>query len=158
LHHSRTRRLPHTPEQLFALVGDVERYPEFLPWIVAQRILRRDTSGPHEVLLCETLVGFKTLRERYTSRATLIPAERRIDVVNVAGVFRRMETHWRCTPEGEGCRVDFAIDFEFKSRMLTALVGGVFNLAIARMTKAFQERARVLSALSPPQRGRGGMS
>ncbi|HEY1630984.1 MAG TPA: type II toxin-antitoxin system RatA family toxin [Rhizomicrobium sp.] len=146
--------VPYTADLMYRIAADVERYPEFLPWIVAQRILRRERAGAHDVLLCETLVGFKNLRERYTSRATLIPEERRIDVANVDGVFRRMETHWRCTPEAEGCRVDFAIDFEFKSRVLGAIAGNIFNVAIARMTKAFQERARVLSAPSPPK-GKG---
>jgi coenzyme Q-binding protein COQ10 len=132
---------------MFQIVSAVERYPEFVPWCVALRIVRRETVSPREILLCDTVVGFKGLRERYTSRATVIARDRRIDVEAVDGMFRKLETHWRFTDEGEAaCRIDFAIDFEFRSRMLGAVAGGAFGLVTARMTHAFEERARTLSS------------
>jgi coenzyme Q-binding protein COQ10 len=143
--HSESRIVPYTADLMYSIVADVERYPRFVPWCKELRILKREEVGAREVLLCETVVGFKGLRERYTSRATLIARDRRIDVEQMEGVFRKMETHWRITPEGQGCRIDFSIAFEFKSRMLSALAGGAFSLVIARMTHAFEERARMLS-------------
>ena len=98
--------------------------------------------------LCETVVGFKGLRERYTSRATLVARDFRIDVTQVDGMFRKLETHWRFTPEGlekKSCRIDFSIVFEFKSRMLGAVAGGAFGLVVSRMTHAFEDRAKNLS-------------
>jgi coenzyme Q-binding protein COQ10 len=130
---------------MYSIVADVERYPQFVPWCVDLRVLRREEVGAREVLLCETVVGFKGLRERYTSRATLVSRDFRVDVEQMEGVFRKMETHWRFTPEKQGCRIDFSIAFEFKSRVLSAVAGGAFSLVIARMTHAFEERARRLS-------------
>lgn len=144
--HSESRVVPYTADLMFRVVADVERYPEFVPWCVALRILKRETVGPRDILLCETVVGFKGLRERYTSRATLIARDHHIDVENVEGVFRKLETHWRFTPDGEGCRIDFDIAFEFKSRMLAAVANTAFALVITRMTHAFEERARRLNA------------
>jgi coenzyme Q-binding protein COQ10 len=144
--YSESRIVPYTAELMYAIVSDVERYPQFVPWCVALRVVKREVVPPREVLLCETVVGFKGLRERYTSRATLIARDRLIDVEQVDGMFRRLETHWRFTPEGEGaCRIDFAIAFEFKSRILGAVAGGAFGLVITRMSHAFEERARALS-------------
>jgi coenzyme Q-binding protein COQ10 len=143
--HSESRIVPYTADLMFAIVADVERYPQFVPWCTALRILKRETVAPREILLCETVVGFKGLRERYTSRATLIARDRRIDVEAVDGMFRKLETHWRITPEGESCRIDFTIAFEFKSRVLGAVAGGAFGLVVARMTHAFEERAKSLS-------------
>ncbi|MGH6873114.1 MAG: type II toxin-antitoxin system RatA family toxin [Rhizomicrobium sp.] len=148
--HSESRVVPYTADLMFRIVCDVERYPEFVPWCVGLRVLKREDVGPREILLCETVVGFKGLRERYTSRATLIARDRRIDVENVDGMFRKLETHWRFTPEGESCRIDFRIDFEFRSRVLAAIAGGAFALVVIRMTHAFEERARKLRMSSLP--------
>ncbi len=140
--HTESRIVLYPADLMFAVVADVERYPEFVPWCVAQRIVRRQTVDRREILLCETVVGFKSLRERYTSRATLIASDRRIDVEQVDGVFRRMETHWRFTPVDEkSCRVDFSIAFEFRSRVLSAVAGSAFSLVVKRMAHAFEERA-----------------
>jgi coenzyme Q-binding protein COQ10 len=143
--HSESRIVPYMADLMYSIVADVERYPQFVPWCSELRILKREEVGAREILLCETVVGFKGLRERYTSRATLIARDRRIDVEAVDGMFRKLETQWRIAPEGERCRVDFAIKFEFKSRVLGAVAGGAFGLVVARMTHAFEERARKLS-------------
>ena len=92
------------------------------------------------------VVGFKALRERYTSRVVLDPEARTISVTQTEGVFKYLTNDWRFTPEGEGCRVDFAIAFEFKSRILGAVAGAAFAQVMTRMSLAFEERARALSS------------
>lgn len=143
--HSESRVVPYSADLMFAIVADVERYPEFVPWTVSLRILKREPFGEGEVLTAETVVGFRALRERYKSRVVLDPKTRAIDVTQVDGVFRELENHWRFTPEGTGCRVDFSISFEFKSKMLTAMAGSAFGLVVTQMTRAFEDRARKLS-------------
>jgi len=143
--HSESRHVSYSADLMFAIVADVERYPEFLPWVTGLRILSRTKDGAKEILMAEMIVGFRGLRERYTSRVILDPAARTIDVTQTDGPFRKLENHWRFTPEGSGARVDFAIDFEFKNRLLNAVAGSAFALAQRRMTQAFEERARELS-------------
>ena len=143
--HSESRVVPYSADLMFAIVADVERYPEFVPWTVSLRVLKREPFGEGEVLTAETVVGFRALRERYKSRVVLDPKARTIDVKQVDGVFRQLENHWRFTPEGAGCRVDFSIRFEFKSKMLTAMAGSAFGLVVTQMTRAFEDRARKLS-------------
>jgi coenzyme Q-binding protein COQ10 len=144
--HSESRIVPYTADLMFKVVADVERYPEFVPWCAGLRILKREAAGGREILLCETIVGFRTLRERYTSRVTLDAGARRVDVDQVDGMFRKLETHWRFAPQGEGCRIEFSISFAFKSRLLSAVAGSAFSLVVTRMTHAFEERAKSLSA------------
>ena len=143
--HSESRILPYTAEFIYAIVADVERYPEFLPWVAGLRVLKREPAAFGEVMIAETLVGYKTLRERYTSRVELDPGSRRIDVTEVEGPFRRLENHWRFTPLNGNCRVDFSIVFEFKSRILGRVAGAVLGPVMSRMTDAFEGRARALS-------------
>ena len=142
---SESRFLPYTADFIYAIVADVERYPEFVPWCAGVRILRREPAPFGEVLFAETLVGYRSLRERYTSRVELDPAQRRIDVEQTEGPFRRLENHWRFAAVPGGCRVDFSILFEFRSRMLGRLAGAALALVMGRMTDAFEARARVLS-------------
>jgi coenzyme Q-binding protein COQ10 len=143
--HTESRVVPYPADLMFAIVADVERYPEFVPWTVSLRVLRREIQGKQEILTAETVVGFRALRERYKSRIVLDKPARTIDVTQTEGVFRELDTHWRFTPEGEGCRIDFAISFEFKSRMLSAVAGSAFGLVVTQMTRAFEERAKKLS-------------
>ncbi|HEX4077391.1 MAG TPA: type II toxin-antitoxin system RatA family toxin [Rhizomicrobium sp.] len=142
---SESRILPYTADFIYAIVADVERYPEFVPWCAGLRILSREPAPYGEVLFAETLVGYRALRERYTSRVELDPSRRRIDVAQTEGPFRQLENHWRFATVPEGCRVDFSILFEFRSRMLGRLVGAALALVMGRMTDAFEARARVLS-------------
>lgn len=130
---------------MYAIVADVERYPEFVPWCTGLRVLKRETAGTRQILVAETLVGYKSLRERYTSRVLLDPLARTIDVMQTEGPFRQLENHWRFASEGEGCRVDFSIVFEFKSRMLGMVAGAVLGPVMTRMTDAFEARARDLA-------------
>lgn len=144
--HSESRIVPYAAVLMYSVVADVERYPEFLPWCTALRVKSRAQEGGREIVLAEMVVGFKALRERYTSRVVLDPAARTISVTQTAGVFRHLTNDWRFTPEGAGCRVDFAIEFEFSNRILGAVAGQAFAHVMTRMSAAFEERAKVLIA------------
>ena len=134
--HAEQRVLPYTQEQLFALVADVERYPEFLPWCVGARIRERQGN----LLVADLVIGFKLIRERFTSRVALDPPAR-IDVAYTEGPFRYLNNHWAFTPVPGGCRIDFFVDFEFKSRMLQKIIEVLFGEAVRRMVAAFEKRA-----------------
>jgi coenzyme Q-binding protein COQ10 len=143
--HTESRFVPYNADLMFAIVADVERYPEFLPWVVSLRVLSRAKDGDAEILIAEMQVGFQVLRERYTSRIVADPKTRRVDVRQVQGVFRELENCWRFTPDGKGCRIDFDVRFEFKSRLLSAIAGSAMSLAVSTMTHAFEERAGKLA-------------
>ncbi|MEX2643844.1 MAG: type II toxin-antitoxin system RatA family toxin [Acetobacterales bacterium] len=134
--HKERRVLPHTPEELFDLVADIERYPEFLPWCRGARIRRREGN----VVIADLVIGFKIYRETYTSRVTLNRPDG-IDVAYEKGPFRHLSNNWRFQPHSEGCEVDFYLDFEFRSRVLQAAMGMLFEEAVRRMVTAFTRRA-----------------
>lgn len=137
--HSETRHLPYTPEQMFDLVADVARYPEFLPWVSAMRV--RSDSDTETV--ADMIVGFKGLRETFTSRVTKSRAES-IDVDYLDGPLKYLRNNWRFRPEEQGCAVDFTVDFAFKNRVFEMLAGQVFGTALRRMIGAFEDRAAKL--------------
>lgn len=139
--HSEQRALPHTPEQLFDLVADVEKYPEFLPWCVGARIRSRDD----DTLVADLIIGFRGITDKFTSRVKLDRAAMKIDVAYQDGPFKYLNNHWLfLTSETGKCDIDFFIDFEFKSRILQALMGPLFNEAVRRMVGAFEDRAQQL--------------
>jgi coenzyme Q-binding protein COQ10 len=127
----------YTPEQLFDLVADVGRYPEFLPWCVGARIRSRTE---HEVV-ADLTIGFGPFRESFTSRVTL-ERPQRIRVTYEDGPFRYLNNQWVFLREGAGSLVDFWVDFEFRSRLLQTAIGAVFTEAVKRMVSAFLKRAR----------------
>lgn len=164
--HAEKRVLPYSPEQLFDLVADIEKYPEYLPWCLGARVRKREGN----VLYADMVIGFRFIRERYTSKVTCKrPGERgagvgeggakteditteagRIDVVYVDGPLRRLRNHWVFEPaEGGGCEIDFYVEFDFHSRILEKLIGALFNEAVRRMVGAFEARAKVI--YGPPQ-------
>ncbi len=145
--HAEKRVLPHTAEQLFDLVADVGQYPEFLPWCVGARIKRRENN----LLVADLVIGFKMLRERFTSHVTL-DRSRRIDVAYTDGPFRYLDNHWIFTPVGESeCEIDFYVDFEFRSRLLQRVIGLLFDEAVRRMVGAFERRAdEIYGPMSTP--------
>ena len=145
--HRESRVVPYDRDVMFAIVADVERYPEFLPWVSSLRVLSRAKDEGKDIVIAEMHVGFSVLRERYTSRIVMDPSARRIDVRQVQGVFRELENCWRFTPEGAGCRIDFFVQFEFRSRLLSAIANSAMSLAVATMTRAFEQRARKLGRL-----------
>ena len=146
--HSESRIVPYTADLMYKVVAEMEHYPEFLPWVVGLRILSRSKASGKDIVHAEMLVGFKNLRERYTSKVVCDPETRSIDVTQTEGVFAHLENHWRFTPEGKGCRIDFEIAFEFKSRLLNAVAGAAFARAAAQMSRAFEARAKTLSKQS----------
>jgi len=123
---------------MYAVVSDVEKYPQFLPWVLALRILSRRDNG----LTAEMAVGYGALRERYTSDVKLDPAIRRIDVSQIKGPFKTLENHWQFTPQGEGCEIAFSILFEFKNRLLHSVAGAKFEKVMLKMADAFEARAK----------------
>jgi coenzyme Q-binding protein COQ10 len=137
--HAEQRILPYTPEQLFALVADVERYPEFLPWCVAARVRERHAG----LIVADLIIGFRMFRERFTSRVKLDPPAR-IDVAYTDGPFRYLNNHWLFERVPGGCRIDFFVDFEFKSRLLQRMIEMLFSEAVRRMVAAFETRAEQL--------------
>jgi coenzyme Q-binding protein COQ10 len=139
--HRETRTVPYPAELMYAVVSDVEKYPQFLPWVLALRVLSRREDG----LTAEMAVGYGALRERYTSDVKLDPDARTIDVVEIKGPFKTLENHWRFMPKGEGCEVEFSILFEFKNRLLHSVAGQAFEKALLKMTDAFEARAAALS-------------
>ena len=143
--HAEERLLPYTPEQLFALVADVERYPEFLPWCVGARIRERRP----DLVVADLIIGFRMFRERFTSRVKLDPPKR-IDVAYTEGPFRYLNNHWIFERAPGGCRVVFFVDFEFKSRLLQKVIEVLFSEAVRRMVAAFEARAEQLYARPAP--------
>ncbi len=125
---------------MFALVADVERYPEFLPWCVGLRIIEENQKAG--TLTADMIVAYKVFRERFRSRVRLDPENRRIEAAYVDGPFRNLENRWRFTdkPEG-GSVIDFEIAFEFKNFLLQATAQAVFDKAFSRMSEAFVKRA-----------------
>ena len=146
--HRENHIVPYTADLMYSVVADVERYPEFLPWVVALRVKSRTQDGGREILMAEMAVGYRALRERYTSKVTLDPAGRAIDVVAVEGPFRILENHWRFTPESEGTRIDFRVAFEFSSRLLQMAAAQAFAKVLLKMTDAFEARAASISRAS----------
>jgi coenzyme Q-binding protein COQ10 len=140
--HSESRVLPYTADVMYGIVADVEKYPEFLPWCRAVRVVKRCGSNEMDV---EMLVGFGAFNERYTSRVIANQSAGAVDVTQVDGPFRRLETHWRIAPSGNSCKVDFLIAFEFKSTLLNTVAGNAFGRVLVTMTDAFEKRARALS-------------
>lgn len=145
MHHHVSRLLPYTPDQLFALVGDVERYPEFVPWISSMRTWNaRDLGEGANSLDAEAGVGFSFLKERFATRVRRDSVERRIDVSLLSGPFRRLTNTWRFLEDEAGTRIEFDIDFQFKSRLLEGLLTANFHHAVERLMGCFEDRAKAL--------------
>jgi coenzyme Q-binding protein COQ10 len=142
--HTETKHLPYSPVQLFDLVADVARYDEFLPWVVAVRV--RSSSATETV--ADLVVGFNAFKERFTSR---VMKERpsKICVDYVEGPLKYLHNEWRFEPAPDGgTNLNFSVDFAFRSRIFEALAGQMFDRALRRMTRAFEERAAALYGIS----------
>jgi coenzyme Q-binding protein COQ10 len=144
--HTEQQFSPYDTRQIFGLVADIERYPEFLPWCRAARVLERKDNE----FLGELVISFAHLSERYTSRVLLDPpadgqSPGSIDVTMVRGPFHHLVNRWRFTPHPEGgSQIDFFLDFRFKSRILESMIGPLFSKAAAKMVTAFKARADAL--------------
>jgi len=138
--HRETRRLPWSASEMFDLVADVGRYGEFLPWVQGMRV------GPQQgnVVTADMIVGFRMIREKFTSKVTL-DRPHSIHVEYLDGPMKYLFNNWtfRDAPDG-GCEIDFAVDFQFRNRAFEALAGMVFTQAFEKMVSAFVARAAAL--------------
>lgn len=135
-----TRILPYSAEQMFDLVADVARYPEFLPWVIATRV----KSDSETEMVADMLVGFKALREKFTSKV-IKARPHRLEVIYLDGPMRDLDNVWHFRPLTQGgCELDFCVDFTFKNRMFEMLAGQYFNRAFRKMVAAFDSRAHEL--------------
>ncbi len=152
--HTEQKILPYTPDQLFDLVADVERYPEFLPWCLDCRITTREKE---DVFLADLIIGYKFIREKFGSRVTLnrnlhtslttekTPNTPTIQVEYISGPMRYLSNNWRFVGNNNGTTtIHFDIDFEFKNAILQGLMGLFFHEAIKRMVSAFETRAQAV--------------
>lgn len=143
--HAEIKRMPYSPQQMFNLVVDVERYPEFLPWCRAARVTERKP----DYFVGELVISFSHLTERYASKVyPIAPAgehEGIITVTAISGPFKQLSNHWRFVPaEGGGTEIHFSVDFEFRSKLLNSLIGSLFARACEKMGSAFMARADAL--------------
>jgi coenzyme Q-binding protein COQ10 len=138
------RLVRHNASEMFDLVADVERYPEFVPLCKALKVRSRSSERDGcETLLADMTVGYKLIRETFTSRVTLDKPNLKVRVEYIDGPFSRLENVWtfKDEPDGDGSRVGFFIDYEFKSRTLGALMGSMFDAAFRKFAGAFERRA-----------------
>ncbi|MFV2003312.1 MAG: type II toxin-antitoxin system RatA family toxin [Paracoccaceae bacterium] len=142
--HSETRVLPYSAQQIYDLVADVARYPEFLPWCAAARVRSCAPVGEALVMKADMVISFKVFRERFTSRVTQWPAKMEIEIDYLDGPFRYLHSNWLISDIEGGCEVRFAVDFEFRNLVLQKIIGLVFNDAMARVVRAFEARAAQL--------------
>ena len=138
--HAEKRVVPHTPDQLYALVLDVQKYPQFLPWCMAARV----KSQSERELAADLIIGFNMFRETFTSYVEFDPDKLEIDVRYAEGPFKHLTNNWRFLPHEDGCEIDFYVDFEFNSRLLQSVIETLFTEAVRRMVRAFEARADVL--------------
>lgn len=143
--HAERRSMPYTPQQMFDLVAGVDQYPKFLPWCVASRITKREGS----VFYADLIIGYKMVRESFTSRVSLIPAAGavpgEIRVEYMKGPMRHLNNRWVFEPGPDGgCTIDFFVDFEFKNPVIQRLLEVFFHEAVKRMVTAFETRAAEL--------------
>ena len=135
-HHSEKQFSKYSAQQLFELVADVEKYPEFLPWCRAARILDRKENE----FTAELIIAFSHFSENYVSRVLLTPYSS-IEVKLVRGPFEHLTNSWKFTKKDGKTEIDFWLDFKFRKKILEMLIGSLFAKATAKMVSAFQERA-----------------
>ncbi len=138
--HKERQNFPYTQKQIFDLVADVERYPEFLPWCLESKITRQEGN----IFYADLVIGYKMIREKYTSKVTL-NAPDHVHVEYISGPMKYLSNHWKFIKEDDGsCTVDFFVEFEFKNILLQNLVGVFFQEIMQRMVNAFKNRAQNL--------------
>lgn len=141
--HHEKRFLSYGAEAMYDLVADVARYHEFLPWVSAVRV----RSDSETEMVADLIVGFKSLRERFTSKVVKA-RPRTIHVEYLDGPLKYLRNDWHFEPAPGGCTIDFSVDFAFKNRIFEAIAGQVFDQALRKMINAFEKRADVLYAPS----------
>ena len=141
--HAEQRLICHAPEQLFDLVADVRRYPEFLPWCLAARIRQQSEV----TLVADLIIGFQMFKERFTSHVSMDRDQLIIEVEYAEGPFKYLKNRWKFIEHPDGCLIDFYVDFEFRSRLLQTVIESLFTEAVKRMVRAFETRADQLYSL-----------
>ena len=135
--------MPYDAEQLWQMVGDIEAYPHFIPWITKLRAYNSSATGDGQSRMdADVAVGFKLLSEKFTSRIVRSAPDRSVEITALSGPFRRMEGRWTFTPVEGGTRIGFDMDVEMKNPILNALFKANFNLAVSRLMACFENRAR----------------
>lgn len=149
---SRTTRaiVPYTADQMYALVADIERYPDFLPWCVALRVVERRREEGRDIAVADMVVSYRVFRERFRSRAVMDPVAKTVETEYIDGPFRHLRNRWAFISRAEGgSTVAFEIDFEFRNFVLQATAQSVFDKAFSRMSEAFVKRADVVYGGAP---------
>ena len=146
MRHHVSKLLPYTPDQLFQLVGGVDDYPEFVPWVTSMRTWNARTLSEGVTSVdAEAGVGFKFLKEKFATRVRRDALNKQIDASLLSGPFRKLANRWRFLDGGHGCtRVEFDIEFQFKSRLLEALLAANFSHAVDKLRGCFEARAERL--------------
>lgn len=146
--HEEMRVLPYSTAEMFSVVSDIEKYPEFVPGCAALRILERETKGDVETIVAEMKVVFGGLGETYKSKVTLDRKNNTVEACHLEGPFERLDTRWRFAPSELGSEVHFKIDFAFRNPLLAAASNLVFDKMVCRTTDAFVARAAQLHETS----------
>ncbi|MDP1600333.1 type II toxin-antitoxin system RatA family toxin [Phenylobacterium sp.] len=137
--------LPYTPDQLFQLVGNVDAYPEFVPWIQSMRTWNARSEGEGVSLVdAQAGVGFAFLKEKFSTRVRRDAATRQVDVQLLSGPFKHLANRWRFIENDGGTKIEFDIDFEFKSRLLSGMLAANFHHAVDKLMSCFEARAQTL--------------
>ncbi|GIL03379.1 MAG: ubiquinone-binding protein [Alphaproteobacteria bacterium] len=145
---SRRHPVAYSAEQMFDLVADIEKYPEFVPLCEHLTVRSRREKDGRQLVVASMGVGYRKIRETFTTQVLLNRGELKIDVKYLDGPFKWLDNRWRFEPTGPAsCDVHFFIDYEFSSRMLAVVMGAMFDAAFRRFTAAFEERARVVYGL-----------
>jgi coenzyme Q-binding protein COQ10 len=140
-----TRKIRHSAQEMFDLVADIESYPQFLPLCVALKVRTKTEAEGVVTKVAEMSVGYRAIRETFTTRVACDPAARKIFVEYIDGPFRHLENRWSFREHAEGvCLVEFQIAYEFKSRALSLLMGGMFDTAFRKFSEAFERRADIV--------------
>lgn len=135
--------MPFTPDQLYDLVADVTKYPQFLPWCVGARIRQKREN----MMIADLIIGYKMIREQFTSKVTFYPEAKKLDVEYTEGPFKYLNNHWVFNEVEGGTEIDFFIDFEFRSALFQKMIGPLFNEAVKIMVSSFEKRATELYGL-----------
>jgi coenzyme Q-binding protein COQ10 len=143
--HHIEKILPYTPDQLFALVGNVDAYPEFVPWIQSMRTWNARSEGEGISLVdAQAGVGFAFLKEKFSTRVRRDAGARQVDVQLLSGPFKHLANRWRFVEVEGGTKIEFDIDFEFKSRLLSGMLAANFHHAVDKLMSCFEARAKAL--------------
>ena len=140
--HAEQKKLPYSPEQLYALVADVESYPKFLPWCMSCRITHRDPN--QNIFYADLIIGYKMIREKFGSKVVLNEPDS-IRVEYLHGPMKYLSNEWKFIRNDDGsCTIDFYVDFEFRNPILQKMMGAFFHEIVRRMVGAFESRASTL--------------